>query len=77
MFYEKHNSSYLDTNLYYVIETLYIYSWKKIDKNLTHLGDALCIFIFIFIILSHVVFNLTIEWTPWDFSMYSHIPSKV
>ena len=27
---------------YYVIDTVYIYSWKKIDKILTHLGDALC-----------------------------------
>ena len=26
---------------YYVIDPMYIYSWKKIDKILTHLGDAL------------------------------------
>ena len=25
---------------YYVIDTMYIYSWKKIDKILTHFGDA-------------------------------------
>ena len=64
MFYEKHKSSYLDTILYYVIDTVYIYSWKTIDKILTHFGDALCIFYFLF--LSHVVFNLTIEWTLHD-----------
>ena len=28
---------------YYVIDAVYIYSWKKkIDKNLTNFGDALC-----------------------------------
>ena len=42
MFYEKHKSSYLVTIFYYVIDTVYIYSWKKIDKILTHFGDALC-----------------------------------
>ena len=26
---------------YYVIDTVYIYSWKKIDKILTYFGDAL------------------------------------
>ena len=34
---------------------------KKIDKILTHFGDALCKK---YIFLSHVVFNLTIEWNP-------------
>ena len=62
MFYEKHKSPYLVTVFYYVIDTVYIYSWKKIDKILTHFGDALCKFLFLF--LSHVVFNLTIEWIP-------------
>ena len=49
------------------MDTVYIYSWKIIDKILTHFGDALCkkyIFIYIW---SHVVFNLTIEWTPQEF----------
>ena len=27
-------------NLRYVIDTMYIYSWKKIDKILTHFDDA-------------------------------------
>jgi len=30
----------LVTIFYYVIDTVYIYSWKKIDKILTHFGDA-------------------------------------
>ena len=42
MFYEKHKSSYLVTIFYYVMDTVYIYSWKTIDKILTHFGDALC-----------------------------------
>ena len=25
---------------YYVIDTVYIYTWKKIDKSLTHFGEA-------------------------------------
>ena len=33
---------------YYVIVTVYIYSWKKIDNILTHFGDALCTFFYIF-----------------------------
>ena len=37
MFYEKHKSSYFVTIFYYVIDTVYIYSWEKIDKILTHL----------------------------------------
>ena len=41
---------------------MYIYSRKKIDKNFTHFGDALCnIYIYILLHLLHVVFNLTIE----------------
>ena len=59
MFYEKHKSSYLVINFHYVIDTVYIYSWKIVDKILTHFGDALCLFF-----LSHVVFNMTTEWTP-------------
>ena len=27
---------------YYVIGSVYIYSWKKIDKSLIHFDDALC-----------------------------------
>ena len=42
MFYEKHKSSYLVAIFYYVLYTVYIYSWKTIDKMLTHFGDALC-----------------------------------
>ena len=33
-------SSNLVIFLYYVIDTVYIYSWEKIDKTLTHFGDA-------------------------------------
>ena len=40
-FYEKHKPSYLVATFYYVIDTVYIYSWKEIDKILTHFGDAL------------------------------------
>ena len=61
MFYEKQKSSSLVTNFNFVIDTMYIYSWKKIDKILTQFDDALCKTCFF---LSHVVFNLTIEWTP-------------
>ena len=39
---------------------------KKIDKLLTHFGDALCKSRFYFYFLSYVVFNLTIECTPGD-----------
>ena len=41
MFYEKHKSCFV-TIFYYVIDTVYIYSWNKIDKILTRFGDALC-----------------------------------
>jgi hypothetical protein len=33
-------TSNLVTIFYYVIDTMYIYSWEKIDKILTHFGDA-------------------------------------
>ena len=42
MFYEKHKSSYYVINFHYVIDIVYIYSWKNIDKILTHFSDALC-----------------------------------
>ena len=42
MFYEKHKSSYLVTIFYYVINTVYIYSWKQIDKILTHFSNSFC-----------------------------------
>jgi hypothetical protein len=32
----------LVTNFYYVIDTMYIYLWKKIEKKLTYFGDPLC-----------------------------------
>ena len=38
---------------------MYIYSWKKIDKSLTHFGDALCKkYIFLHVKCSHVVVQL-------------------
>ena len=41
MFYlEKNKSLNLVIVFYYVIDTVYIYSWKRIDKILTHFGDA-------------------------------------
>ena len=40
---------------------MYIYSRKKIDKNFTHFGDALCNIDIYLLHLLHVVFNLTIE----------------
>ena len=33
-------SSNLVIFLYYVIDIVYIYSWEKFDKTLTHFGDA-------------------------------------
>ena len=30
------------TIFYYAIDTLYIYSWKNIEKHLTYFGDPLC-----------------------------------
>ena len=39
MFYKSTN---LVTIFYYVMDTMYIYSWKEIDKILTHFGDVLC-----------------------------------
>ena len=39
MFYFK-KSSNLVTIFYNVIDTIYIYLWKQIDKILTHFGDA-------------------------------------
>ena len=30
------------TIVYYVVDTVYIYSWKNIDKIMTQFGDALC-----------------------------------
>ena len=41
MFYEQHKSLYLVAIFYYVIDTVYIYSRKNIDKILTHFGDTL------------------------------------
>ena len=40
-FIKKHKSPYLVIILYFVIDTMNIYAWKKIDKILTHFGDAL------------------------------------
>ena len=38
---------------------------EKNENNLTYFGDPLCKrYIYIYIILLHVVFNLTMEWTP-------------
>ena len=42
MYYEKHKSSYLVIIFDYIIVTVYIYSWKKIDTIMTYFGDALC-----------------------------------
>ena len=59
MFYEKHKSSYLVTILLLCNGYRVYLLMKKIDKILTHFGDALCRKYIFF--LSHVVFNLTIE----------------
>ena len=40
MFYEKQGSSILITIFYYVIDIMYIYSWKQLIINLIHYGDA-------------------------------------
>ena len=42
VYYNNNKSSNLVTIIYYVISTVYIYSWQKIGKSLTHFGDALC-----------------------------------
>ena len=59
-FYKKHKSSYLVTTFYYVIDTVYIYSCK----NLIQFWPILVMLCVKYIYISHVVFNLTIEWTP-------------
>ena len=47
------------TIFYYVISIVYIYSWKKFDKNFTHFGDALCKKeIFLHVKCLHVVVQL-------------------
>ena len=67
MFYKKTKSSNLVTNFYCVLDIVYIYSWTKIENVLTYFGDPLCKkYIFL-----HVVFNLTMEWTPWDLATFS------
>ena len=71
--YWKNKSSNLFTIFYYVIVTVYIYSWIKIDTILTLFGDALCTFFtffyhFLDVICSHVVAHLyngvTSPWVP-------------
>ena len=62
---KKHKSSYLVTIFYYVINTVYIYSWKQTDKILTHFGDILCRkFIYIYIYIAHGL-QLDNRVTPW------------
>ena len=58
MFYSKQRSSNLVTIFYYVIDIVYIYSWKEIDKILTHFGHATYQSKFFW---PRVVFNLTME----------------
>ena len=38
--YKTFRSSNLVTIFYYVIDAMYMYAWKKIDKILTHFADA-------------------------------------
>jgi len=57
-FIKEKRSSNLVTIFYYVIDPVYIYSWKKIDKILTYLEKVDFLF-------SHVVFNLINECTPF------------
>ena len=38
--FSKKKSSNLVISFYYVIDTMYVYSWKEFDKSLTHFGDA-------------------------------------
>ena len=68
MFIYLYISSNLVTIFYYVIGTVYIYSWKKIDKSFTCFGDALCTFFlqFLHLICLHVVVQLYSEWPPCD-----------
>ena len=42
MFYENTNHHIWLLFFYYVLDTVYIDSWKKTDKSSTHFGDALC-----------------------------------
>jgi len=60
MFYVKTKSSNLVIVFYYVIDTMYIYSWKE-WKNWPIL---VILYVKSSIFLSHMVFNLTMEWTP-------------
>jgi hypothetical protein len=61
MFYIKTKSSNLVTIFYYVIDIVYIYSWKKMKKIWPIL---VILYVKSIFFLSHVVFNLTMEWTP-------------
>jgi hypothetical protein len=61
MFNKKTKSSNLVTKFYYVIDTVYIYSWKKLKTSWPIL---VILYVKSIFFLSHVVFNLTMEWTP-------------
>ena len=63
MFYENTNHRIWLPFFYYVIDTVYIYSWKIIDVILTHL---VMLSVKRRFFLSHMVFNFTIEWNPHE-----------
>jgi hypothetical protein len=42
MFYIKTKSLNFVTIFYYVIDIVYIYSWKKNEKQMTYFSDPLC-----------------------------------
>ena len=56
MFYYKNISSNLVMHFYYIINIVYVYSWKKIDKILIHLW---CNLEKVDFFVSHVAFYLT------------------
>ena len=63
-----------NVGIFYVIYTMYIYSWEKMIKCWPILGNQLTksFLFFILYLLPHVVLNLTMEWPPrvsftrWD-----------
>ena len=64
MFYEKHKSSYLVTIFLLCNRYRVFYSWKTLINFWPILMMLYVKSKYIYILLSHVVFNLTIKWPP-------------
>ena len=53
---------------------MYIYSWKKLIKFWPIL---VILYVKVDFVLSHVVFNLTMEWTPVTYAQFWYIIFQV